>query len=244
MKKLPHAVSRQLGYYVYLYINPFDGKVFYVGKGRGNRVYSHLDADTESSKGKIIQELREQGKEAKIEILVHGLESDEDALRIEAAAIDLIGVHELSNRIRGYRSKAVGRAALTELIALYQSEKALLDEPVILIRINRLYRYDLTELELYEATRGVWVTGKRREKATFAFSIFRNTVREVYKIVEWFPAGTTMYHTRDKEEICRERRWEFIGRIADQQVQDKYINKSVEEYFPLRAQNPITYVNC
>jgi hypothetical protein len=43
MNKLPQAVIEQLGNYVYLYINPFDGKIFYVSKGQDDRVLSHLD---------------------------------------------------------------------------------------------------------------------------------------------------------------------------------------------------------
>jgi hypothetical protein len=36
--RLPPDVARKLGYYVYLYINPLDGRIFYVGKGRGSAV--------------------------------------------------------------------------------------------------------------------------------------------------------------------------------------------------------------
>ena len=244
MNKLTQAVIEQLGYYVYLYINPFTGKIFYVGKGQGNRVLSHLDDESESKKNKIIQEIRERGKEPKIEILVHGLESEDEALRMEASAIDLLGVHELTNQVRGYHSTTVGRAPLVELIPLYESEKVVVDDLVILIRINQLYRFDMTKLELYEATRGVWRISDRREDARFALAVLRSIVREVYEIEQWFPAGTTEYKTRDKSEIYRPGRWEFTGQIAPQEIRDKYINKSVEDYFPLRAQNPIKYVNC
>ena len=39
-------------------------------------------------------------------------------------------------------------------------------EPVILIRINRLYRPEMTADELYDATRSSWKVGTRRDGGT------------------------------------------------------------------------------
>ena len=36
------AESEALGFYVYLYTDPRNEKPFYVGKGKGNRAFSHL----------------------------------------------------------------------------------------------------------------------------------------------------------------------------------------------------------
>ena len=35
-------VIRKIGYYVYLLTDPITNEIFYVGKGKGNRVFSHL----------------------------------------------------------------------------------------------------------------------------------------------------------------------------------------------------------
>jgi hypothetical protein len=244
MKQLPQRAIENLGYYVYLYVNPIDNQIFYVGKGKGNRVLAHLSDESETRKTEIIKLIRSQGKEPHIEILIHGLDSSEDALKMESAAIDLIGVNKLSNQVRGYGSSQVGRASLKQLVTLYNSEKVEIDDPVILIRINRQYRYDLGEDELYEVTRGVWRIGARREKAVCALSVFRGLVREVYRIEKWLPAGSTEYNFRERVEVDRPGRWEFIGRKAQDIIRNKYIDKSVEDYFPVRSQNPITYVNC
>ncbi len=244
MRKIPQHIIEQLDYYVYLYINPIDDKIFYIGKGKGNRVFVHLNDEVESKISKIIKEIRSQGKDPIIEFLVHGLKRESDALRIETAAIDLIGVSNLANKVRGYDSNQVGRMSLKQIKAQYASEQVDIEDDVILLRINHLYRYDISDDELYEATRGVWKVGKRREKARYALAVLYGLVREVYEIQKWLPAGTTEYSTRERQEIERPGRWEFVGQKALDSVRYKYLDKSVVNYIPLAARNPITYINC
>ena len=56
--KLSPKVIEQLGYYVYLYINPIDNLIFYVGKGKGNRALAHLNDTSETQKAKVIKDIR------------------------------------------------------------------------------------------------------------------------------------------------------------------------------------------
>jgi len=62
-KRLSQSTIEKLGYYVYALIDPRNKKVFYVGKGKGNRIYAHVEAsesiDTkEIEKIKTIREIR------------------------------------------------------------------------------------------------------------------------------------------------------------------------------------------
>ena len=116
--------------------------------------------------------------------------------------------------------------------------------PVVLIRINRLYHDFMGPLELYEATRGVWRMGPRRNGALFAFAVFKEVVKEVYRIDSWQPAGTDVYETRSDDEVMIEDRVEFSGRVAPQSVRRRYVGKSVKRYFRRGNSNPITYINC
>lgn len=117
-------------------------------------------------------------------------------------------------------------------------------ESTILIRINQLYSDDLTPLALYEATRGVWKMGPRREQAQIAFAVYKGEVKEVFQITNWNSAGTAIYETRDREEMNLEGRWEFIGELATDEIREKYLGQSVADYFEQGNINPITYVNC
>jgi uncharacterized protein len=138
---------------------------------------------------------------------------------------------------------------LNELISIYEMEKVTIDDPVILIRINQRYHYGMSDDELYDATRGIWIVSPSNHEPTYAFAVFGGIVREVYRINKWHRAGTgpetTFYKTRPELNLIFEsERWGFDGNVAEEPIRKKYQLKSVEEYLPNHAQNPIRYVKC
>jgi hypothetical protein len=237
-------VAHRLGHYVYLYVDPRNEQPFYVGKGQGERALSHLSEAAESRKCARIAELRAEGKEPRIDILAHGLRDEETAFRIEAAIIDLFGLDALTNEVRGWRSLQLGRLPLTELNLYYAAKPVEVEVPALLIRMNRLYRHNMTPQELYEATRGLWKLGARCMAARYAFAVFEGLVREVYEIESWHAAGTTPYATRDASQLKTAGRREFLGRVADASIRDAYVGRSVAKSFARGLQSPVKYVNC
>lgn len=235
------AVVQKLGYYVYIYINPLDDIVFYVGKGKGNRAFTHLDDPGPSERATMIKDIRAAKLEPKVEILVHGLKDEKTALKIEAAIIDLLGKGKLTNKILGYHSKSHGRMTIEQVTALYDAVPVTIVDPVILIRISRMYRHTMSPLEIYEATRAYWKVGSRREKVKLALAVHAGVVREVYEIAAWFQAQTTFLN-RPHTKVHDPKRFEFVGRIAQDDIRTKYLQKSVSHYLPKSAQNPIQYV--
>ncbi|MCB0251449.1 MAG: hypothetical protein KDI07_22960, partial [Anaerolineae bacterium] len=119
---LPPGVAERLGWYVYLYVDPRDNRPFYVGKGKGDRVFAHFDDQKDSDKVRIISEIETAGMKPRLDILAHGLKEEEAAFRIEAAAIDLLGIGALSNAVRGWKSLQLGRMTLDHLIGYYAAE--------------------------------------------------------------------------------------------------------------------------
>ncbi len=87
-------------------------------------------------------------------------------------------------------------------------------EPAVLIRISQLFDPRMSAEALYEATRGVWKMGPRREAARYAMAVAEGIVREVYEIGRWHPAGSTPYATRGAAQVEIEDRWEFTGGVA------------------------------
>lgn len=253
--------SNRADFYVYLFRNPLDNNnIFYIGKGTGDRA-EQLKNRNDKTKAVIEAISKEFSKTNRpIEDIIEILREDLDnrtALGLESAAIDLIGIPPLTNINHGpgtkkwKRESGFNRGRTSEIKEIIDpGEEADIKEPAILIRINQLYRYGMDADQLYDATRGVWVIGPRRERAIYAFSVFKGVVIEVYKIKHpWYLAGTksTTYKTRPN---CNEfwtsdpQRWEFEGEVAESEIRDKYLKKSVKKYLRNGSQNPIKYVNC
>ena len=246
IKNFSHNTKEALKYYVYVYSDPDTKEPFYVGKGKGNRVFNHLDDKSENDKVHKIKEIEERGKEPIIEILAHGLD-EETALKVEAAAIDLIGIKNLTNQQRGHESSTYGKIEVSLLDTRYRNEKLKnedITDNIMFIRINKRYRNDMTPLELYESTRGYWrLNLENAKKVDYVLAVYDGMVLEVYEVIDWFPALSTYMDSRsnklDSDEM--KGRYEFVGKIANENVKKRYINKSVKDYFPLHDSNPIKY---
>jgi hypothetical protein len=235
--KITDEMNEILKSYVYVYIDPRNGEPFYIGKGKGNRIFSHLDEESDTEKVARIKEIHAEGKEPQIELLRYGL-TDSEAALVEAATIDLIGKEKLTNCVSGYHVGSFGRITSQDIISILAAKPVIVRHKAILITINRLYRSHMTQLELYETTRGMWKVGTRRNQAEYAMCVTHGVVREVYRIDQWFPAGTLTYQTRDSSTFKLSGRWEFSVEIAFD-MRDDFVGFSVGK----AGQNPIRYVN-
>jgi hypothetical protein len=93
----PAEVAKKLGYYVYRLIDPRNGETFYVGKGKGDRVFRHargalrLNGEQEDkldAKMRRIKEIARAGLAVGHVIHRHGIEDEKTAFEIEAAVMD------------------------------------------------------------------------------------------------------------------------------------------------------------
>jgi hypothetical protein len=232
------GVAEQLGWYVYALRDP-RGSIFYVGKGKGDRVYQHARFARkfagESGKQLKLDKIRAihaAGREVGVEIVRHRIADEAGAYEVEAAVMDalaIVGI-ELTNLAGGHGS-ARGWQPLEEIIVRYVAEPATIqpDHHVVLIRISREFRSVSTPDELYESTRNWWKMAPHRHNPEFAFSVYGGIVRSVYRIETW----------RSDER----GRWEFDG-VRDSAMEELYVWKDVSRHLPAGAQNPIKYVHC
>jgi hypothetical protein len=226
------SVIEKIEYYVYFLRDPINNEVFYIGKGRGNRVFEHiacaLDNPAESEKIDRIRAIQNSNNSVQYFILRHGL-IESTAFEIEAAVIDFIGISNLSNLQSGHYSTDFGIKTSDEVEAMYSAPALTTSEPMILININKLYNREMTPDEIYEATRKSWVVGARKNKAKYAVATYRGLSREVYKINNWYQVNG---------------RWGFNGQLADETTRANLRYKSVSGILKRGAANPIRYINC
>lgn len=113
-------------------------------------------------------------------------------------------------------------------------------DDLVIIKINQLFREGMSDLELYEITRGIW---KRRidsvNKAKYALAVYKGAVVEVYRIIQWMEAGTVPMKTRIIDPERYKGRIEFIGEIAADDVRCRYIDKDVSGLFRYGEANPV-----
>lgn len=134
-------VAGRLQHYVYRLIDPRNGTTFYVGRGQGNRVFSHAagqerPADSEESavlKLKTIWAIKNAGFQVKHVIHRHGMGPD-TVKEVESAVID--AYPGLTNIQAGQDSDR-GVMHAEEIIRLYEAQEAVFLPKLVLININR-----------------------------------------------------------------------------------------------------------
>jgi len=242
------GVSEHLGYYVYALIDPRDNTIFYVGKGKGDRVYQHAryakKVDRGESRAELklgrIQDIHRAGLDVRVEIVRHGL-TEEVAFEVEAAVMDALEISglELTNAVAGQGTRR-GWRPLEDIIACYAATDVEIasEHRVLLIRVRREFRHGMTADELYEKTRQWWKVAPRR-KPDYAFAVYDGIVRAVYRIDH-----DSWVQPTEAERVGRmEGRWAFHGE-RDAVMEERYVRKNVSRYLSPGAQNPIKYVNC
>lgn len=190
------ALASLNGYYVYALVDPRDDKVFYIGKGTGNRVFSHemeSDKGSKSEKKKLqkIYDIEKNGFSVKRLIINWGLNENE-AFVAEATLINLLNRipdTQLTNEVSGHHAHESLTAEEFELMyGAVPLKKEDIKHSILVIKINKLYRRDMSKAELYDAVRGFWrVSLKSIEarKVKYVFGVYNELIVAVYKPNEW-----------------------------------------------------------
>lgn len=233
-------VARQLKTYVYRLIDPRNGETFYVGKGRGNRVFAHvgaeqdeLDGDELDNKLKRIREIRLAGFEVAHVIHRHGLD-DATAFEVESALMD--AYPGLTNIAGGYGSSDRGVMHAQEIVRRYSAEPAVFEHRALLINVGRT----AADRPLYDATRFAWKISRRKaEQAEVILATVQGLIVGAFVADRWLEATPENFPGMTE---ARPPRLGFVGREAPAELQHLYVGKRVpDEYRKRGAANPIKY---
>jgi hypothetical protein len=242
-ESFPGGVAEQLKWYVYRLIDPRNGETFYVGKGQGNRIFTHakgiLNAEDEEIADPKIQRIKEisaAGLEVGHVIHRHGIETARIAHEVEAALID--AYPGLENKVRGHGSKDYGSRHVEQIIEEYNAEPFVVIEPLLLISIGRMY---YQRRSVYDAVRCAWKIDTKRAGQRLVLAVLRGLVVGAYQPSKWIPATLKNFPDMEVHPDMPDR-WGFVGNDAEDVVWQQYVRKRVpERYRPRGAQNPIRY---
>lgn len=237
MDKFPSEVIDKLKNYVYRLIDPRNGETFYVGRGVGNRLYSHIrdelgsEFDDVSNKLRRIREIRLAGFDVAHVVHRHGMEPSV-AKEVEAALID--AYPGLTNITSGEASGERGVMHADEIVREYLAEPAIFEHKALLISVNR----SASELPLYEATRFAWKLSKKRAKeAEVVLASEKGIIRGAYIPDKWLEATADNFPGRPD----RSGRLGFTGSEAPTEIQLLYIGRRIPDNYRFGTANPIRY---
>jgi len=234
-------VTQKLKTYVYRLIDPRNGETFYVGKGNGNRVFAHIDAeeslegDEIDNKLKRIREIRLAGFEVAHVIHRHGMD-EKTAFEVESALID--AYPGLTNILGGIGSADFGAMHAKEITRRYTAEPAVFHHKALLISVNR----SATERSLYDAARYAWKIDKRKaNQAEVILATLQGLIVGAFIAHVWLEATAANFPGRAEGDGVPGR-CGFVGEEAPENIIRLYVGKRVpDEYRKRGAANPIKY---
>ena len=255
------AIENLNGYYVYALIDPRNNQVFYIGKGTGNRVFSHeiesgKSQKSEKAKLQKIREIEASGQSVKRVIVNWGM-TETEAFAAEASLINLMGflsANTLTNAVAGHH---VHEALSTEDFEIMHGAEHLQPEDIqhniMVIKINKRYRRDMSAADLYDVVRGIWrasLNSIKRRKVEYVFGVYNQLIVAVYKPDEW-------HYVHEMIDVPRQEELEaeIMDQVGDRVYfickdyehldnnQKFYLHKSIADLKVNQAsQNPISYL--
>lgn len=245
MKKFSEQVCQSIGFYVYALTNPLDNdRIFYIGKGKDNRVFEHVKNplpddinDGSDLKSDTINDILGKHKEPGMYIIRHSL-TENDALLVEAALISVLDWQletGLTNKVSGHGTSKFGLSTVKEIETAFGEQFDLKsiqgidnNTKVIAININRKWPEVKKQDDILEVSKGYWKIGHKNAKnCKYAIIHANRIVRAVFAIKLW------------KKSADHNNRLYFE---IDEGVTPIYPNQGIGNLISKKAQNPIQYI--
>lgn len=192
-----------------------------------------------------------------IKIIIHRRLTESEAFAAESAlisAFNYIYDARLTNIVAGHHSSEVLSVENFERKhGAPMLEEKDINHRALVIKINKFFKWDMDEAELYDAVRGCWkVSRKRVETVEYVFGVYNSLIVAVYKPSECFVCKEAEDRLPRQDAVLTEKtknRLFFVDERYEQgyprdEDGEFYYGKSIAGLkLNQSAQNPITYLN-
>lgn len=233
------SVKEALAYYVYALVDPRDNKIFYIGKGKGNRVFQHAEASvvdkTNDLKLETIRSIKLAGKDVVYYIIRHNLD-EREAFLVESALIDMLTYlkfnhdNQLTNLIAGHHQWDEGIKSIDEINAIYDCSKINVKDGdnILLVNLNQSYNQAKAKgvykrFDIYESTRKYWlISNNKASDIDYVLGVYKGIVRCVIKV-----SSHKFVHQAEDGTVFSKPRCCFAGEVCPDSL---YMNTDVSDY--------------
>ena len=182
--------------------------------------------------------------------------TETEAFAAEAAlinAFNFIDGCELTNLVAGHHSHEA--YDVEDFDKIYGAEELVesdITDRILVIKINKLYKRDMDDKELYNAVRGIWRASlKHVNDVDYVFGVYDSLIVAVYKPARWFrckdaldrlPRQQLVINSDNENRVFFEDDSFENGEPLDKKAKF-YLGKSISKLsLNQSAQNPITYI--
>lgn len=190
----------ELQHYVYALRDPRDRKIFYIGEGKGDRVFAHFNEAKDllsiynnelSSKVSRIHEIWREDLDVEWFIIRHGMDQH-IACEVEAAVIDALEASMNGSPLNIIRGNNTPRGILTpETIKVFTAPHVvpMKNITVFVFPIQNALKsqIEINENTVYSATKGDWniASQYRNIENSYAVGLVSGFSKGAYKIAQW-----------------------------------------------------------
>jgi len=250
-------VTDNLKAYVYALADPtqegpLKDRVFYIGKGRGNRCFNHTKMvrkmgeeplDEKEHKLARIREIRDANRDVEVHVVDHGL-SDKEAHKLEAVLIRLLGE---TNRTSGHgdRNFWLTRNQINEAYdrPIEREDFSLFRGNILFVSLNKQDTDSLlqsgSEDKLARATMGNWVVSEAKSaRVDCVVGVKYGLVVSIFETLKKSDRTTQFVRIEREKKRARERsRFAGIRRLdLEQDLRGRSVRHNQKELSKIRPQ--------
>ena len=241
------AAKSLLGYYVYRLVDPRNGQTFYVGKGKNDRVFQHMqgispkdwkdrskDEEITEENAKIARINEIIGEKLQVLCFIHRHDMDEDtAYEVEGALIDAYG--SLTNIQTGHDNRTRGCMCIEQIERKAESKQADFgNDKFVVIKIRPRTLAEVKDI--YTAVRGNWVLSPSRAQKHPVLACVDGIIVGAFNVTSWDLISQDLPQKRQRYRFTGTQSTKLSQRFSEAIIPSKYRRKG--------QANPILYINC